>query len=63
MEKRFTCLRNREVDRELGVSRMSSKVVGGKVIGVRRGPISQNLGSKVRNLNIILIALKSQRRV
>ena len=51
------------MDRELGVSRMSSKVVGGKVIGVRRGPISQNLGSKVRNLNIILIALKSQRRV
>ena len=47
----------------LVLSWMSSKVVGGKVIGVRRGPISQNLGSKVRNLNIILIALKSQRRV
>ena len=42
---------------------MNSKVVGGEVIGVRRGPIIQNVGSKVRNLNIILIALESQRGV
>ena len=42
---------------------MSSKEVGDEVIGVRRGPMIQNLGSKVRNLNIILITLESQRGV